>query len=186
MPQSRMSTLFGEEPTWYKKEELPFSDRWRICPWDVDFKIEDNWMPILKKYPNYFKELPTEIKYVEKKENEEFVIWGIVYDKNLKNHIEEAQSRGKPAPADAFAVPQDFCNFVLEDDSDFITVRVSKYVFPQYKKLIFERLRDDDVILIRGKMGSGIRMFFANKILSLREFEERQKEIKDTLPSTSQ
>jgi DNA polymerase-3 subunit alpha len=65
-----------------------------------------------------------------------------------------------------------FANFVVEDDYDFITVRLSQLKFPDYGKLIFEEIRADDVVVIKGRRGSGIRMFFANKIMSLRSYKE--------------
>ena len=174
VPQSNMQTLFGDTPNWYEKKEMSFGERWSLCPWDVDFRIEHKWMPVLKKYPKTFKEMPMNIEDLEESEGGDVLVWGIVYDKNLKNEIEEALSRGKKPPEKEPGKNYDFCNFTLEDDTDFVTVRVSKYHFPSFKKLIFEELREDDVLIIRGKMGSGIRMLFANKILCLRKFDEEQ------------
>ena len=41
-----------------------------------------------------------------------------------------------------------------------------------YGQLIFQEMKPDDVIVVRGKLGNGIRMFFVNKILSLRHYKE--------------
>ncbi len=63
-------------------------------------------------------------------------------------------------------------NFVCEDDEDFITVRLSHLKFPEYSRLIFQDLKAGDAVMIKGKIGNGIRMFFASKILSLRHYKE--------------
>ena len=68
-----------------------------------------------------------------------------------------------------------FANFVIEDDTDFITVRLSQLKFPEYGKLIFEDIKPDDVVVVKGRIGSGIRMFFANKIVSLRHYNENKQ-----------
>lgn len=165
--------LFGEKHHDFEKQEMSFGERWKLCPWDVDFRISDKWDPVLKKYENVFKQHPEPIENMSEKEGfEDVIVWGIVYDKNLKDKIEEALSKGKEAPRMKKGEQPKFLNFILEDDTDFITVRVSTFLFPYIEKLIFEDLREDDVILIKGKMGSGIRMLFANKIVSLRHYDE--------------
>jgi hypothetical protein len=93
--------------------------------------------------------------------------------------VEEAMSRGKKPPQLKNGLSK-FCNFILEDDSDFITIRVSPHYFPEFKELIFERLREDDVVIMKGKMGSGIRMFFVNKMVCLREFDEKHSNENDS------
>lgn len=179
IPQSNMIDLFGNKAVWYSKKNIPFAERWNACPWDIEFNIVDEWLPILKKYPKTFKTVPTPIENLSGKEGKEFVIWGIVYDKNLKDVVEEAMSRGKKPPQLKNGLSK-FCNFILEDDSDFITIRVSPHYFPEFKELIFERLREDDVVIMKGKMGSGIRMFFVNKMVCLREFDEKHSNENDS------
>jgi len=179
IPQSNMIDLFGNKAVWYSKKNIPFAERWNACPWDVEFNIVDEWLPILKKYPKTFKTVPTPIENLSGKEGKEFVIWGIVYDKNLKDVVEEAMSRGKKPPQLKNGLSK-FCNFILEDDSDFITIRVSPHYFPKFKELLFERLREDDVIIMKGKMGSGIRMFFANQMVCLREFDDKNSNENDS------
>ena len=61
----------------------------------------------------------------------------------------------------------DYMNFTIEDDDDFIISRIGTYFFPQYKKMILEDLQPNDVVLICGKVGSGIRMIFSNEIVNL-------------------
>jgi tRNA A37 threonylcarbamoyladenosine biosynthesis protein TsaE len=43
---------------------------------------------------------------------------------------------------------------------------------PEYGKLIFEGTKADDVLILKGRMGSGIRMFFVNKVINLRHYKE--------------
>ena len=205
--------LFGERIDEYKKNELTLTDRVLICPWDVEFGVEKKWIPFLKEFPTVFPKLPSpissftpneeenpeETKYVpeDAQNNEDVTIMGIVYDKNLKDYREEA-GKGKAVKDLAGKIRDGKCkyaNFVLEDESDFITVRLSNYAFVEptcqqiksvveddfgkekqailnYGQLIFQEMKPDDVIVVRGKLGNGIRMFFANKILSLRHFKE--------------
>lgn len=75
----------------------------------------------------------------------------------------------------------DFCNFMIEDDSDFITARVGVKTFPKYRKFIFEELGEGEPIYVKGIMGSGIRMFFCNYIVSLPRLK---KKIEDGIPFT--
>ena len=98
-------------------------------------------------------------------------IIGIVYDKNLRDKLEVSMSKGRKIEVKE-GEPTKFCNFILEDDSDFITVRVGIRTFPRYGKFIFEELEEGEVVYIRGGMGSGIRMFFVDKILNLRVLKE--------------
>lgn len=172
IPQSELTTLFGETPERFQKEEMEFLERWQVCPWDMEFNIIGTWQKVLDKYPDKFKMQPTNIEDLTGKEGEDVVVWGIMYDKNLKDKIEEAMSRGQEPPRLKPGEQQKFMNFILEDDTDFITVRISTFFFPYVQKLIFEELKDDDVVLIKGKMGSGIRMLFANKMVSLRQYDE--------------
>lgn len=170
-------TLFGEEIPEFEKKEISFADRFFICPWDMDFDIVKTWTDFIKNNPKTFKTFPVPIeKLADMKTgfNEpEVVIWGIVYDKNLRDVRETAMSKGKTIDTSKYNGQFNFANFVIEDDTDFLTVRLSHLKFPEYGKLIFDQIRADDVVMIRGKMGSGIRMFFANKILSLRHFKEK-------------
>lgn len=174
--------LFGEITKEYEKEELSFTERFTLCPWDMEFGIDKNWLPVLQKYPTIFKQLPMRIDELKETEGvDDVIIYGIVYDKNLKDAREEASSKGKNIDLKKYRGLYQFANFVVEDDHDFITVRMSHIIFPHYGKLIFEELRPDDVVIIRGKMGSGIRLFFANKIMSLRQFlEEKENGRKET------
>ena len=100
------------------------------------------------------------------------VIIGLVYDKNLKDKIEEALTRGKPAPFIKDGKSK-YCNFVLEDDTDFVTVRISAQNFDRFQKLIFEDTDSGSIIMIKGRMGEGIRMFFANEIVCLNHLKDK-------------
>jgi DNA polymerase-3 subunit alpha len=198
--------LFGEKINDFSKNSITFGERVQMCPWDVDFGIERDWMPFLAQFPTVFKELPVPIASFKPKEDDEenpddltqlvtdyedITIMGVAYDKNLKDYREEL-SKGKKLSERAMKQMQEkhlykYANFVLEDDTDFITVRLStiQFVEPTCQKiegadgkilnngqLIFQYMRPEDVLVVRGKLGQGIRMFFANKILLLRDFKE--------------
>ena len=165
--------LFGESIKEYTKTEMSFSSRFELCPWDLEFGVADRWLKFVKEHPKNFKVLPIDLSTLKDSENsEEVVIWGIVYDKNLRDAREVSSSKGKNIDLAKYRGQYQFANFVLEDDTDFITVRLSHMKFPEYGNLIFEETRADDVIMIKGRMGSGIRMFFADKIINLRLYKE--------------
>lgn len=209
-------TLFGELVKDFVKEEIPFAEKIVLCPWGMQFGIEKNWLPIIKNNPKYFKILPTNISDLGKEETdskEDVIIYGVVYDKNLRDMREVSSSKGKKIDKSKSQIAKlltpkakklfgegnyaskkaiewkgegkleegidyvleeqfQFANFVVEDDTDFVTVRLSQLKFPDYGKLIFSDIKADDVVVIKGRMGSGIRMFFANKIVSLRHYQE--------------
>jgi len=209
-------TLFGDKIMDFEKEELSFEEQFKICPWGMDFGIDKKWLPFLKEHPEKFPELPTPIAELKEMEvNEDVVIYGIVYDKNLIDVRETSTNKGKELAKDATKIVKlksqrakllfqkskytsmkglawkkkkndlvegfdydieeqtQFAKFIIEDDTDFITARISQLKFPDYGNLIFENTRADDVLLLKGRLGSGIRMFFVNKVLNLREYKEK-------------
>ena len=137
-----------------------------LSPLMSEFQIEKQYKEFLGKhskiYPQLIGELPEESP-------NDVVLIGIAYDKNLKDIIEEALKKGKPRPSYAQKGETQFCNFILEDDSDFITIRVSPKSYKRFGKLIFEELKENDVIMVKGRIGSGIRMVFANYIVKLED-----------------
>lgn len=206
-------TLFGEKALEFVKENITLEQKMDICPWGIDFGIEKNWLPFIKKNEKLFKELPTSISELKDSEsNEDVIIYGIVYDKNLRDVREVSSSKGKSINLQKHKIAKllslrakkifsdskyssqkamewkelkegydyeledqfQFANFVVEDDTDFVTCRLSQLKFPEYGNLIFENTKVDDVVIIKGRMGSGIRMFFVNKIINLRHLKEKQ------------
>jgi len=212
------TTLFGDSIYEYEKEDISFAERFDLCPWNIDFGLEKNWMPFIKKNINYFKSLPIKIEELKEMEgSDDVIVYGIVYDKNLRDAREVSMTKGKNYDVNKYKIVHllnkniikyfkgnawiskwvlenyknkvtrnieegkdytieeqyQFANFIVEDDTDFITVRLSHIAFPTYGKMIFEDLNPEDPVIIRGKMGSGIRMLFANKIISLKEFKEK-------------
>lgn len=205
-------TLFGYTEPEFEKEEVSLEKRLAVCPWGIDFGIDKNWLPFIQSIPKKFPELPTNISELKESEGvEDMVIYGIVYDKNLRDVREVSTSKGKELDPNAgkiikliserakrtfggnytsvkaigwkgkhlirgedYTVEEqyEFANFVVEDDTDFITVRLSQLKFPEYGKLIFSETKADDVLIFKGKLGSGIRMFFVNKIINLRILKE--------------
>lgn len=163
-----LHTLFGDE---LENKYPPLKDvyeKFEICPLSVEFNIYEDWKDFVNKY---LKVKITKIEHLNSEEHSQ-VIMGIVYDKNLKDQIEEAMTRGKPVP-DIDPAKAKYCNFIIEDDSDFVTCRVSTRNFPNFKKLIFEDLQPGQILMIKGKMGEGIRMFFANEIICLNHMKEK-------------
>lgn len=163
-----LNTLFGEEVIQKYDTEITFEDKIKICPLACDFNILNEWQEFLSEYIKY----PiSKIEHLDPKKSSETII-GVVYDKNLKDKIEEAVTRGKTPPPIKNGESK-YCNFVIEDDTDFVTIRISTQNFERFKKLIFEDLSDDSIVMIKGRMGDGIRMFFANEIICLNHLKEK-------------
>lgn len=194
--------LFGsrvvEAPS---KEEMSFAERFKICPWDMEFTVRKNWQEFCRKhiqmkcgcrkcaeerlvnpdskYGGYhFKDIDM---IGELAGADHLVMWGIAYDKNLKDVREMSRSKGKE-PVKIIPGQTELCSFTLEDDTGFIIVRVHQRLFHKYKKLIFEDMRDDDVLLVRGKIGLGIQMLFADEIYNLRELKQAVDEGRSSSP----
>ena len=164
----KVDTLFG---VWNGKtydETLTFEEQMKLCPFSVQLNVVEEWEPIIRKYIK----MPLEkIEHLDPTRESQMVA-GIIYDKNLKDKIEEAITRGKSAPILKDGLTK-YCNFIMEDDTDFVTMRVATRNFEKFKKLIFEETKPTDVLLIKGRMGDGIRMFFVNEIVNLTHFKER-------------
>ena len=173
--ESGQPNLFGEIKGGIEKKTLTFSEIFSICPYLADIKIFDTWKSFINK--NIKHEI-VRIEHLKDLGSQDAVIIGFVYDKNLRDKIEVSASKGKKIEVKE-GESTAFCNFTVEDDSDFVTVRLSTRVFPQYGKLIFEDLQDGDIVIIKGRMGSGIRMFFGNKIAILNKIKEKSSQIKD-------
>jgi DNA polymerase-3 subunit alpha len=177
--ESTVLNLFGESEPLYKKNNLSFEERFHLCPWDIDFGIEKTWMPYILENSKTFKELPIPIDSLKDRKsgfNEpEVVIYGIVYDKNMRDIREVSATKGKTIDLEKYHGLYRFANFVVEDDTDFVTCRLSHMKYPEYGNLIFEQTKVGDVVIIRGKMGSGIRMLFVNKVLNLRLHKEKNE-----------
>lgn len=168
-------TLFGEKEIVLHPDTISLEERIKLCPFSVELKIEDEW----KEFINQHIKFPVfKIEELDSS-HESQVVMGIAYDKNLKDKIEEALTRGKEAPVIVNGKSKYF-NFFLEDDSDFVTVRVSVNNFDKFSSLVFEQIGDGDILMIKGKMGDGIRMFFANEIVCLNHLKKKIEK-KETL-----
>lgn len=163
-----IATLFGDVRSSEYRDSATFEERIELCPLSVEFNALEQWTKFIEKNIKF------PVVQIEKLDPNEYsqVVMGIVYDKNLKDKVEEALTLGKEAP-DVQDGLSKYCNFVLEDDSDFMTVRIPPRTFPRFKKLIFEETSETDIIMIKGKMGSGIRMMFANEIISLNQLKKK-------------
>jgi DNA polymerase-3 subunit alpha len=209
IPQSENLDLFGGVATFYVKNGLDFNSRFLLCPWDMEFNIKTKWRQFyIDHKEELFNTFPTPIEHLKEMEGStDVVIWGIVYDKNLRDKKEAALSKNKKnteftatckncSNKEKLSVeqindiknykchkcksigawdeePTMFCNFIIEDDTDFMTARISPKLFPVYGNMIFEQVKGDDVVVMKGKMGSGIRMFFANAIISLSQLNSK-------------
>lgn len=163
-----MITEWGET---YKIKAVKNTQLAMICPYAVEVKITEKWNKFIEKYIDLPITPISELSHEESEGKEEIYLTGVIYDKNVKNKLEEMASKGKKWIQKTYKngdIEQpNFMNFQLEDDSDFITIRLSTWHFPLFQKLILEDIKGDDVIMVRGKMGSGIRLFFANSIICL-------------------
>lgn len=209
--------LFGELQMEYYKRDIGFGERFIICPWDMDFGLDKNWLPLIKDRPDKFRNMPIPISSLEDMQGQkDIVIYGMVYDKNLKDAREENMSKGRVHDSAKYHIAHllkeelfpyfrfnewvskgyldgynryaevkliegedyifedqfQFANFIVEDDTDFVTVRMSHTLFPKYGKMIFEEIEAGDPIILSGNMGTGIRMFFVNKIYSLKRLKK--------------
>lgn len=162
------NTLFGIEVENKYDNTITFEEKIKICPLAVDFNIIKKWGDFIK---NNIKWEISKIEELDPEKKTETIL-GVVYDKNLKDKIEEALTRGKPAPSVKDGKSK-YCNFVLEDDTDFVTIRISAQNFDKFKKLIFEDITNDDVIVVKGRMGEGIRMFFLNEACCLSQLKDK-------------
>lgn len=161
--------LIGETKQEVTKNELTFAEIFSLSPYLVDLKLSDTWKNFLRKS---IKHDITSIEDLKNMPSEYATIIGIVYDKNLRDKLEVSASKGKKITMKE-GEPTAFCNFTMEDDNDFVTIRLSTRVYPKYGKVVFEDMKDGDVMMIYGRMGSGIRMFFGNKVVNLSRLREK-------------
>ena len=175
------NTLFGEVVVKKYDDTITFEEKIKICPLAVDFNIVEKWEDFIHK--NIKWEI-SKIENLDSNKSSETIL-GVVYDKNLKDKIEEAVTRGKPVPYLKDGLSK-YCNFILEDDTDFVTCRISTQNFERFKKLVFEEIDDNSIIMIKGKMGDGIRMFFANEIICLNHLKEKVDGTSDVLFTESE
>lgn len=92
---------------------------------------------------------------------------------NPKNKLEEARSRGfdvseMTEPSGTY----DFLNFDIEDESDYVAVRIPYRIYKKYKEMIWA-VKPSDVLLVSGMVNGGIRMVFANNIVNLTDLKRK-------------
>jgi DNA polymerase-3 subunit alpha len=95
---------------------------------------------------------------------------------NPKNKLEESKSRGidiiKKEGEENFTVKDyDFLNFDIEDETDYITIRIGYKIYKKFHDMIWAA-KPSDVLLVTGMVNGGIRMVFANDIVNLTEFKK--------------
>ena len=163
-------TLFGDETIKKYDDTITFEEKLKACPLAVNFNMVEKWEGFIKEH---IKWRISKIEHVDSINGTE-TIMGIVYDKNLKDKVEEALTRGKVPPVIKNGQSK-YCNFILEDDTDFVTVRISPQNYQRLHKIIFEEIDNDSIIMVKGRMGDGIRMFFANEIVCLNHFKDKLK-----------
>ena len=143
-----------------------------FSPLAVQDKVRKEWMPWIKEH---LDDLPSPIKRIENiTEKGTVLIIGKTDPKkyfNLKNKMEEYKSRGramevKDGEQHFLQADYDFLNFDIEDETDYVTVRIPYKQYPKYKEMIWNT-KPDDVLLVRGMVNGGIRMVFSNLIINL-------------------
>ncbi len=90
---------------------------------------------------------------------------------NPKNKVEESRSKGKPMVRkegeEKFTNQDyDFLNFDLEDETDYISVRIPYKLYPKLKAMMWD-VKATDVLLIEGMITGFARMVFANNVTNL-------------------
>lgn len=142
-------------------------------------KLLPIWKPIVKEK---FNLKVTPIKEVERFTSKGQVTLIGTTDPNKffnpKNKIEEMKSKGKDidyirkelkipeGQEDFITVNYDFLNFDLEDETDYVTVRIPYRSYPKFKEMMWA-IKPDDIIMVEGMVNGGIRMVFANNIRNL-------------------
>ena len=182
----RQQSLFGDHLM--SKQEFDYTNPdinfvREYCPLAVHDKVRKEWMPWMKK--NLF-DIPGAIKKIESiTEPTEVMIIGTTDPKkyfNPKNKLEEHKSRGllmeikpgEPNPEEEGFDQSfyDFLNFDLEDETDYVTVRIPYKKYKRYKSAIWS-VKPDEVLLVKGMVNGGIRMVFANSIISLTRLKRK-------------
>jgi len=160
----------------YKK---PSSDIVRtLTPVAYHEKVLQNWLPWIEEI---LKEKPVPIKNLETiTEKTRVVIVGNTNPNkffNPKNKWEESKSKElelerKEGEENYIISDYDFLNFDLEDETDYVTVRIPYTKYKKYKKMIWN-VKPSDAILVLGVCNGGIRMVFANTVVNLSEMKNR-------------
>lgn len=151
----------------------------KFTPMALQEKLIPKWAPIAKKeHGKIILPIRTIERFAEK--TTITVIGTTDPNKffNPKNKIEEMRSKGRTeeeirkelmipmSQEDLHTNLYDFLNFDLEDETDYVTVRIPYKRYPEYKDFMWS-LKPNDVIMVEGMVNGGIRMLFANKITKL-------------------
>ncbi len=101
---------------------------------------------------------------------------------NPKNRLEEAKSKGqiitkKKGEENFNNSDYDFLNFDIEDETDYVTVRIPYTIYPKYKEMIWQTL-PSDVLLVVGTTYNGVKIIFAREIINLTQERRRAQERK--------
>lgn len=164
----KLSTLFGVAVEKKYEEDTTIEERMKLCPLSVNINILEKWESFIKSNIKFSLE---KIENLNPDKGSQMIA-GIVYDKNIKDKVEEALTRGKPAPVLKDGLSKYF-NFIIEDETDFMTCRVATHQFKQFSSLVLEQISDGDILIVKGQMGTGIRMFFANEIICLNHLKRK-------------
>lgn len=144
----------------------------RLCPLAVQNEANEKWRVWIKSKSRSKIWTVRELDNVTKKTD--LAIIGFTNSKtgfNLKNKMEEAQSRGKvwvPKEGEESLTKGDynFLNFNIEDETDDIIVRVSYSLYPKLKDTLWA-LKPDEPVVVQGMMTGVMRMVFAFNVISL-------------------
>lgn len=163
------TSLFGTFETIVQTPAL--NDLLTYCPAAVEDTIYKRWHA---KSVEYGQTLPTALKNVTTSEDtvwRQVVVVGRTNPKeefNPKNKVEEKRSRGEVFTMEEGKKESDydFLNFNLEDETDFISVRVQPDFYKQCKNMIWATQPTDE-LMIEGSVIGNMRMLFAKKIVNL-------------------
>ncbi len=148
----------------------------QLCPIMNNTTPYADWIEFVKKRIKKKISLIKDIAATDERIN--VAILGSTDPENLynpKNRFEEARSRGielerKPGEEEFTIKDYDFLNFDIEDESDYITVRIPYKIYKKYFDMMWS-VKPSDVLLVTGMMGNGIRMVFANEVINLTQLK---------------
>jgi len=159
------------------EKEISMEEKFQICPYLIDLNLIEKWQSFCY---NTYKQKIVPIEKLNLLSNKKVAIIGLAdpAEKNLRNIREVSFSKGQKLDNISNPHLEEFMNFVLEDETDFITVRISRTKYPLLKDIIWSA-EAKDVLYVEGRMGMGIRMVFAEKIINLTKNYEKYQNKKN-------
>jgi hypothetical protein len=93
---------------------------------------------------------------------------------NPKNRIDESMTKGTPMAVEAGKKKDDYdiLDFTVDDETSFVTCRLSHDIYPTYKNMMWDT-KPQDVLLIAGWCGPDFMMVFTKSVVNLTQLVDR-------------